>query len=143
MHGDTGSNMSSPPRFAAAPRWSSHATAVVVSVGVLLTAMACGGGGRRPAMPASRPTATAASADALCQAGEARLREQAYTAAIESLEQCIAADPTRAYAYYYAGIAYQRIGRVDLMADRFDMFLKLAPEAPERPQVEAILRALR
>jgi Tfp pilus assembly protein PilF len=142
MHGDTGSNMSSPPRFAAAPRWSSHATAVVVSVGVLLTAMACGGG-RRPAMPASRPAPTTASADALCEAGEARLQEQAYTAAAQSLDQCIAADPTRAYAYYHAGIAYQRIGRVDLMANRFEMFVKLAPEAPERPEVEAILRTLR
>ena len=86
---------------------------------------------------------TSASADALCQAGEARLQEQAFAAAAETLERCIAVDPTRAYAYYYAGMVYRQIDRVDRMADRFETFVRLAPDAPERPRVEAILEALR
>jgi tetratricopeptide (TPR) repeat protein len=51
-------------------------------------------------------------------------------------------DPAFAYAHYYAGIAYSKVKRVDLMAQHFDMFLKLAPQAPERPEVQSIMRTL-
>ncbi len=116
---------------------------LVVSVGALLSATACGGGLSRPAMPAAQAGGPPASADALCAAGEEQFREQAFAAATETLDQCIAADPRRAYAYYYAGLAYRQIERVDRMAERFEMFVRLAPDAPERAQVEAILQTLR
>ncbi len=38
-------------------------------------------------------------------------------------------------------MAYREIGRIDLMVERFERFIALAPEAPERPRVEAILRS--
>src|SRR5438034_4066905 len=51
-------------------------------------------------------------------------------------------DPSFAYAHYYAGIAYSKVKRIDLMAQHFDLFLKLAPQAPERPEVQSIMRTL-
>ena len=52
-------------------------------------------------------------------------------------------DPTFAAAYYYAGLANSRIKRIDLTANNFEMFIKLAPNAPERPEVESVLRTIR
>lgn len=120
-----------------------HHGLLAVSVGALLSATACGAGPGLPAMPGARAGGAAASADALYAAGLEQFRAQAFAAAAGTLDQCIAADPTRAYAYYYAGMAYRRINRVDLMAARFEMFVRLAPDAPERPQVEAILQTVR
>lgn len=114
-----------------------------MSLGALLLVTACGGGRSRPAMAGAPPAVTPAEADALCATGEEQFREQAFAAAAETLDQCIAAAPRRAYAYYYAGLAYRRIDRVDLMAARFEMFVRLAPDAPERSRVEAILETLR
>ena len=116
---------------------------LAVSFGAILAATACGGGRSLPAIPGARAGGPSASADALCAAGQEQFQEQAFAAAAATLDQCIRADPTRAYAYYYAGMAYRQIERVDRMGDRFEMFVRLAPDAPERPQVEAILQTLR
>ena len=51
-------------------------------------------------------------------------------------------DPTWAYAHYYAGLAYSKVKRVDLTERHFQAFLRLAPQAPERPGVQSILRTL-
>jgi tetratricopeptide (TPR) repeat protein len=51
-------------------------------------------------------------------------------------------DPNWAYAHYYAGIAYSKIKRADLTASHFQAFLRLAPQAPERGEVQSILRTL-
>ena len=48
-----------------------------------------------------------------------------------------------AYAHYYAGLSYYQAERIDLMAAFFESFLKLAPDAPERAQVESIMRTIR
>ena len=48
-----------------------------------------------------------------------------------------------AYAFYQAGLAYYRHQRIDLMAARFESFLRNAPQAPERTQVESIMRTVR
>jgi tetratricopeptide (TPR) repeat protein len=63
--------------------------------------------------------------------------------AARAFDQCADANPLFAYAYYYAALAYDRINRPDLMAVRMDTFLKLAPQAPERPEIESILRTIR
>lgn len=52
-------------------------------------------------------------------------------------------DPAFAYAHYYAGLSYYKAKRIDLMASHFEAFLKLAPEAPERPEVQSIMRTIR
>lgn len=116
-----------------------------LTVSAMALVSACGGGRSRPAAPAPSPSPAAgpASADTLCESGEQLLRNREFAAAAETLDRCIASNPRRAYAYYYAGLAYREIERVDLMTDRFETFVKLAPDAPERPQVERILNTLR
>jgi tetratricopeptide (TPR) repeat protein len=52
-------------------------------------------------------------------------------------------NPQMAYAHYYAGMSFYEAKRVDRMAVYFENFLKLAPNAPERPAVESIMRTVR
>jgi tetratricopeptide (TPR) repeat protein len=68
---------------------------------------------------------------------------QDYAAAARDMDKAIELDPKRAYAYYYSGIAYNQIKRPDKMVERFQMFLKLAPDAPEAAKVRALLRVVR
>ena len=64
-------------------------------------------------------------------------------AAARAFDAAADASPLLAYAYYQAGLAYSKLERPDLTVTRFETFVRLAPEAPERPQVETILRAAR
>ncbi len=77
------------------------------------------------------------------QLGLARARTENWTGAAEALDRAAALDPDFAYAHYYAGIAYSRLRRPDRESEHFQMFVKLAPNAPERLAVESILRTLR
>ena len=52
-------------------------------------------------------------------------------------------DSTFAAAHYYGGLAEYRANRLDRMANHFEAFLKLAPNAPERGEVESIMRTVR
>jgi tetratricopeptide (TPR) repeat protein len=65
-----------------------------------------------------------------------------FASAARVFDGCIDTEPSFAYAYYRSGLAYQRLERADLMANRFDRFLRLAPNAPERAEVEAVLRTI-
>jgi tetratricopeptide (TPR) repeat protein len=51
--------------------------------------------------------------------------------------------PQMAYAQYEAGMAFYKVKRVDRMAVYFTNFLKLAPNAPETPAVQSIMRTVR
>jgi tetratricopeptide (TPR) repeat protein len=77
------------------------------------------------------------------QAAVATMRLEDFAQAASALERSLAADPTFAYTYYLAGLVYDRLGRADLVAARFERFVELAPRAPERPAVESLLRTLR
>jgi tetratricopeptide (TPR) repeat protein len=59
-----------------------------------------------------------------------------------AFEKAAQLDPSWADAHYYAGLAYSKIKRIDLMAAHFDTFLKLAPQSPQRPAVQSIMRTL-
>ena len=48
-----------------------------------------------------------------------------------------------AYAHYYAALAFQRQRQLSKTAEHFDAFLHLAPDAPEKQAVMAIMRTLR
>jgi len=63
--------------------------------------------------------------------------------AAEAFVAATKADPRMAYAHYNAGMHYYKAKRVDRMAVYFENFLKLAPNAPERPAVESIMRTVR
>jgi len=65
-----------------------------------------------------------------------------FASAARIFDACIAADPMFAYAYYQSALAYQHLDRPDIMANRFDRFVRLAPNAPERPEVESVLRTI-
>ena len=66
-----------------------------------------------------------------------------YDEAAAEFEKATSLDPSFAGAHYYAGLANYRARHVDRMASHFETFLKLAPNAPERPEVESIMRTLR
>jgi tetratricopeptide (TPR) repeat protein len=63
-----------------------------------------------------------------------RLKE--YPKAVEDLEKAIKLNSENAYAYYYAGMAYSDMGQPDKMVEVFKIFLELAPNAPEAPDVK-------
>jgi tetratricopeptide (TPR) repeat protein len=84
-----------------------------------------------------------APAEAHYQLGLVFARQQQWREAAEAFDRAIEADPLFAYAHYYAGLMHNRAKRTDLMAVRFDRFLKLAPDAPERPEVTQIMRTVR
>ncbi len=66
-----------------------------------------------------------------------------YAGAARAMDRSAGVAPDNAYARYYAGLAYERAKRVDLAAERLEAFVRLAPQAPERAQVESILETLR
>jgi tetratricopeptide (TPR) repeat protein len=81
-------------------------------------------------------------AEAHFQHGLALSVRQDMGGASAAFEKAAELDPSWADAHYYAGLAYSKIKRVDLMASHFDTFLKLAPQSPQRPEVQSIMRTL-
>ena len=77
------------------------------------------------------------------QRGLVLMARNDYGNAVDAFTKATAADPNFAAAYYYAGLASYRVKRLDLMTNNFSTFVKLAPNAPERPEVESILRTVR
>ena len=63
--------------------------------------------------------------------------------AVQGFTKALELKPDFAYAHYYAALAYQRQRQLSKTAEHFDAFLRLAPEAPERSAVAAILRTIK
>jgi tetratricopeptide (TPR) repeat protein len=63
--------------------------------------------------------------------------------AAEAFAKATELDPQMAYAHYEAGMAFYKAKKVDRMAVYFENFLRLAPNAPERPAVQSIMKTLR
>lgn len=63
--------------------------------------------------------------------------------AADAFARTTEANPQIAYAHYNAAMNFYKASRVDRMAVYFENFLKLAPNAPERPAVESIMRTVR
>jgi tetratricopeptide (TPR) repeat protein len=63
--------------------------------------------------------------------------------AVSGFTKAVELKPDFAYAHYYAGLAYQRQRQLPKTAEHFDAFLRLAPDAPERSAVVAILRTIK
>ena len=70
-------------------------------------------------------------------------KRQDWGGAAAAFDRASMLQPTFAHAQYYAGLSHYRANRPDLMAARFERFLKLAPDAPERPEVQQIMRTIR
>jgi tetratricopeptide (TPR) repeat protein len=63
--------------------------------------------------------------------------------AVAAFTRALELKPDFAYAHYYAALAYQRQRQLPKTAEHFDAFLRLAPDAPERAAVVAILRTIK
>jgi tetratricopeptide (TPR) repeat protein len=63
--------------------------------------------------------------------------------AVPAFTRAVELKPDFAYAHYYAALAYQRQRNLPKTAQHFDAFLRLAPDAPERGAVMAILRTIK
>jgi tetratricopeptide (TPR) repeat protein len=81
-------------------------------------------------------------AEAYYQQGLALSMKQDMAGASAAFQKAVDLDPAWAYAHYYAGLSYAKVKRADLTASHFQTFLKLAPDAPEKPEVQSILKTL-
>jgi tetratricopeptide (TPR) repeat protein len=77
------------------------------------------------------------------QLGLVKARQEDWTGSAEALARASQLNPAFAYAHYYAGMAYSRLRRTDRVALHLEWFMRLAPTAPERTAVLAILRTIR
>jgi tetratricopeptide (TPR) repeat protein len=77
------------------------------------------------------------------QLGLAAAKANDWATAVAAFTRAIEVKPDLAYAHYYAALAYQRQRQLSKTAEHFDAFLRLAPDAPERSAVLAILRTIK
>jgi len=77
------------------------------------------------------------------QIGLVLAKRQDWRGAADAFDRAAELGPGHAYAHYYGGLMHYRANRPDRMAIHFERFLKLAPEAPERPEVTQIMRTVR
>ena len=77
------------------------------------------------------------------QRGLALAKKQDWRNAAAEFDRVAELNPLHAYAHYYGGLMHYRAGRADRMAIHFEQFLKLAPDAPERPEVLQIMKTVR
>ena len=93
---------------------------------------------------ARRAAAMAANlSDVHYQLGLVLAKRQDWSGAAVAFDRAAELNPGYAYAHYYGGLMHYRASRPDRMATHFEQFLKLAPEAPERPEVLQIMRTVR
>ena len=77
------------------------------------------------------------------QLGLAASKANDWGTAVPAFTRAVELKPDFAYAHYYAALAYQRQRNLAKTAEHFDAFLRLAPDAPERGAVMAILRTIK
>jgi tetratricopeptide (TPR) repeat protein len=82
-------------------------------------------------------------AEAHYQLGLVLAKRQEWAAAATEFDRVTEINPSNAYAHYYDGLMQYRANRPDRMANHFEQFLKLAPDAPERPEVTQIMKTVR
>jgi tetratricopeptide (TPR) repeat protein len=75
--------------------------------------------------------------------GEALVMQEKLDETITRMTTALAAKNDLAYAYYWRGQAYQRNKQIARMADDYQAFLRLEPEAPEAPALRVLLGSLR
>jgi tetratricopeptide (TPR) repeat protein len=72
--------------------------------------------------------------------GLLRFNQGRYQDAANDFEAQLKNKPETAYAHYYAGLAYNKLGKTDRMLNHFDLFVQQRPDAPEAKKVRAVLR---
>jgi len=77
------------------------------------------------------------------QLGLAASKASDWGTAVAAFTKATELKPDFAYAHYYAALAHQRMRQLPKSAEHFDAFLRLAPDAPERAAVIAVLRTIK
>ena len=77
------------------------------------------------------------------QVGLVAMKQNNFDRALQGFNRALELKSDLAYAHYYAGQAAQRLRQTSKMAEHFTLFVRLAPDAPEKQTVQAILRSLR
>lgn len=80
---------------------------------------------------------------AFYQLGTVEALRSDFAASADALERACELNPGFAYAHYNAGMAWYRVRRLDKMATHLETFVRLAPDAPERPAVEQLMRTIK
>ena len=75
--------------------------------------------------------------------GESLVNQKKYDEAIDRMTAAVNAKADLAYAYYWRAQAENAKKQPDKMVDDFQMFLKLAPKAPEAQSVQQLIAGLR
>ena len=75
------------------------------------------------------------------QIGVTRVFQEQWQPAMDQLNRAIDMDSGLAYAYFYRGLAAEKLGRKDLLVNDMGRFLALAPGAPEAERAKAVMRA--
>lgn len=70
------------------------------------------------------------------------IKREKWSDAASQLDTALEKNEENAYAHYYMGLAQSRLKRTDLMLKHFEIFLRLAPDAPEAPKIRSLLRSL-
>ena len=83
------------------------------------------------------------SAQARFQLGLVESARNNQQQAADAFAKATELDSQMAYAHYEAGMAFYKAKKVDRMAVYFENFLRLAPNAPERPAVQSIMKTIR
>jgi len=74
--------------------------------------------------------------------GMVLLKQEKAAEAAGAFNKALELDGKNAYAHYYMGMAQNKLKRPDLMINHYELFLQLAPKAPEAARVRALLRSL-
>jgi tetratricopeptide (TPR) repeat protein len=74
------------------------------------------------------------------QVGRVYAAMSSWADAATAFDRAAELNPSFAYAHYFSGMAYFRGEVRDKAAAHFETFLKLAPEAPERTQVQNLMK---
>ena len=106
-------------------------------------ALVSGDNGRAVATARQAVEAAGDNPFAFYQLGLASVKANDWGTAASALSRTAELKPDFAYAHYYAALSYQRARQLPKAAEHFDAFLRLAPEAPERQAVQAIMRTLK
>jgi len=80
---------------------------------------------------------------AVAALGEALVAQNKLDDAINQMGAALGGNAELAYAYYWRGQAYQRTKQVARMAEDYQAFLRLQPDAPEAPALKVLLSGLR
>jgi tetratricopeptide (TPR) repeat protein len=112
-------------------------------VGESSEALAANDAGRAVDLARQATAADGGNPFAQYQLGLAASKAGDWGTAVAGFTKAIELKPDFAYAHYYAALAYQRQRQLPKTAEHFDAFLRLAPDAPERGAVLAILRTIK